>query len=60
MVSIVIIILIRTFAKLYLKDILYINREKDIGIPGLRRAKLAYDPIKLKKKYIVDIRGEFK
>ena len=48
----------RTFAELYLKDIVYINREEDIGIPGLRRAKLAYDPIKLEKKFIVDIRRE--
>lgn len=48
----------RTFAELYLKDILHINREEDIGIPGLRRAKLAYDPIKLEKKFIVDIRRD--
>lgn len=45
----------RTFAQLYLKDVKYINREEDIGIPGLRRAKLAYDPIKLEKKFLVDI-----
>lgn len=48
----------RTFAELYLKDILHINREEDIGIPGLRRAKLAYDPIRLEKKFIVDIRRD--
>jgi hypothetical protein len=47
----------RTFAELYLKNVKYINREEDIGIPGLRRAKLAYDPIKLEKKYMVDICG---
>ena len=45
----------KTFAELYLKGVLHINREEDIGIPGLRRAKLAYDPIKLEKKFIVDI-----
>ncbi|SHI89936.1 DUF2156 domain-containing protein [Lutispora thermophila] len=48
----------RTFAELYLKDVKHINREEDIGIPGLRRAKLAYDPIKLEKKYLVDIRRD--
>jgi len=48
----------RTFAELYLKDVKYINREEDIGIPGLRRAKLAYDPIKLEKKYLVNIRRD--
>lgn len=45
----------RTFAKKYLKNIIYINRQEDIGIEGLRRAKLAYDPIRLEKKYLVNI-----
>lgn len=48
----------RTFARQYLKDVKYINREEDIGIPGLRRAKLAYDPIRLEKKFLVNLRGE--
>lgn len=45
----------RTFAKKYLKDIIYINRQEDIGIEGLKRAKLAYDPIRLEKKYLVNV-----
>jgi len=43
----------RTFAEKYLDEITYINREEDLGIAGLKKAKLAYDPIKLEKKYIV-------
>lgn len=43
----------RTFAGQYLRDTMYINREEDLGIPGLRKAKLAYDPIKLEKKFII-------
>ena len=48
----------RTFAEKYLKDVTYINREEDLGIVGIKKAKEAYDPIKLEKKYYVDfLRG---
>ena len=47
----------KTFAERYLKDTLYINRQEDMGIPGLRRAKQSYDPYKLVKKYSADIMG---
>lgn len=45
----------KTFAEEYLKDTTFINREEDLGIAGLRRAKLAYDPVKLEKKYLVNL-----
>ena len=45
----------KTFAETHMHDIPYINREEDLGISGLRKAKLAYDPLKLEKKYIVNI-----
>ncbi|WP_029897086.1 DUF2156 domain-containing protein [Desulfohalovibrio reitneri] len=35
------------------KDYAYVNREQDLGDPGLRRAKLSYDPSHFVKKFEV-------
>lgn len=41
------------FCKHVASNIKLINREEDMGIPNLRKAKLSYKPAKLVEKYIV-------
>ena len=44
--------LVQEFARRFVTDeVLYINREEDCGEEGLRRSKLAYQPVKLICKY---------
>ena len=39
------------FCQNALKDYTYVNREQDLGIEGLRRAKQSYYPCKMVSKY---------
>lgn len=41
------------FAQHAWNDVTYINREEDMGIPGMRKAKLSYRPDRLIEKYDV-------
>ncbi|MBI2355328.1 MAG: DUF2156 domain-containing protein [Deltaproteobacteria bacterium] len=41
----------REFARLLFSDCRYINREQDLGEPGLRNAKLSYHPVELVRKF---------
>lgn len=44
------------FCEKSLKNAPYINREQDLGIPGLREAKLSYYPDHLVKKFRITLR----
>lgn len=43
----------KTFIETYYSEVPFINREQDLGIEGLRRAKKTYYPFKLEPKYFI-------
>lgn len=38
------------------QDYTYVNREEDMGIPGMRKAKESYHPVFMIKKYVATLK----
>lgn len=41
------------FCRQHARNVKYVNREEDMGLPGLRKAKTSYHPVKMIEKYIM-------
>lgn len=47
--------LVCEYAKMYAGGVRYINREEDLGDPGMRQSKEQYHPVALLEKYLVRV-----
>ena len=47
--------LTNSYARELADKVRYINREEDMGNPGLRRSQQSYQPIGLLRKYFVEL-----
>ncbi len=47
--------IVQQFSSAYMDAVTYINREEDMGDPGLRTSKQSYHPIELLKKYVIEV-----
>ena len=48
--------LVNEFAKRFVTEsVQYINREEDVGDPGVRKSKESYHPLRLLEKYLVEV-----
>ena len=43
------------FCKESMQEFKYVNREEDLGIEGLRKAKLSYSPVEMVRKYRISL-----
>lgn len=48
----------REFLEHYVKDFTYVNREEDVGAPGLRKAKMSYRPVFFVERGNVKLKSE--
>lgn len=46
----------REFATMFASDVTYVNREEDMGVEGLRKAKLSYQPVMFTERYRVTLK----